>query len=131
MSRSLLASAATIALAAFVPQLPAAAQSGPSITVTSPITRSEQQPWTGVEPRYEVASHVTVYTDDLDLRTEYGRAVLDARIKLAADQACDTLDRIETAGVGAAMNPDSGDCRHLAAKNAVPQRRAAVILASR
>ena len=132
MSRSLLAAAATIALTALVPQLPAAAQSDPSITVTSPISRSTQQPRTGVEPRMQIASHVTVYTGDLDLRTEYGRAVLDARIRLAADEACDTLDQIEPAiGVGAAMDPDSGDCRHLAAKNAAPQRRAAAILASR
>jgi hypothetical protein len=64
------------------------------------------------------------------LRTAYGRAVLDARIKLAANAACDRLDQIDPpAGVGAEMNPDVGDCRHLAAKSALPQRRIAIALA--
>ena len=116
MSRSILAGAAAIAAAAIVPQWPATAQ---DITVRAPITRSDEQPRLGVHPRMRLASTVRVETHDLDLRTAYGRAVLDARIRLAADAACDRLDDIEPpTGVGAAMNPDIGDCRHLAVKTA-------------
>jgi UrcA family protein len=75
----------------------------------------------------QLAANVWVETRDLDLRSEYGRDLLDRRVRDAADIACDRVDQIEPpTGVGAAMNPDSGDCRHLAAMRAEPQMRAAI-----
>jgi UrcA family protein len=127
MSRSVLAGAALAAAAAFVPQTPAMAQDSAGIVVTAPAIRNADESRLGAQPRMRLVSNVRVYTGDLDLRTAYGRAVLDARVKLAADTACDRLDQIEPpTGVGAALNPDNGDCRHLAAKSALPQMRVAI-----
>jgi UrcA family protein len=130
MSRSILAAAATIGLAAFVPHLPAMAQdNSPAITVRAPAIDNRGQPKYGVHPPMQLVSNVIVETGDLDLRTAYGRAVLDARVRLAADQACDRLDDIEpSTGVGP-LTPDSGDCRHLAMKSAERQVRFAIALA--
>src|SRR5688500_13480667 len=127
MSRSVLAGAALAAGAVFVPQIPVAAQDNAGIVVTAPAIRNADESRLGARPRMRLASTIRVYTGDLDLRTVYGRAVLDARVKLAADAACDRLDQIEPpTGVGAALNPDLGDCRHLAAKSALPQMRIAI-----
>jgi len=129
MFRSILAGAATIAVAAFVPHLPAIAQESvsPAITVTAPAIRNAGEPANGVQQRKQFVANVAVDTRDLDLRTAYGRAVLDARIRLAADAACDRLDEIDPpTGIGSPMSHDSGDCRHLAVKSALPQMRSAI-----
>ncbi len=131
MSRSLLAAAATIALATFGPQVPAMAQAdaGTAITVRAPAIDNRDQSKYGVHPPMQLVSNVIVETGDLDLRTSYGRAVLDARVRLAADEACDRLDAIEpSSGIGP-LNPDTGDCRHLAMKSAERQVRFAIALA--
>ncbi|MNC93819.1 hypothetical protein D3C83_105330 [compost metagenome] len=54
--------------------------------------------------------------------------MLDNRVRLAADDACDQLDAIESTGIGAAMNPDAGNCRQVAMKNARPLVRTAILL---
>src|SRR5262245_20798873 len=117
MSRLILAGTATIALAALVPQVPAMAQGSPAITVTAPTPRAAGRAGNGISPRAMLVSNVFVETSDLDLRTTYGRTVLDNRVRAAADLACDRLDAVESTGFGAEMNPDAGDCRHLARKN--------------
>ena len=130
MSRSILF-AATVAAATLVPLVPAIAQQSDGIVVNAPAPRNADESKLGAQPRMRLAANVIVETGDLDLRTAYGRDVLDRRVRVAADQACDQLDDIEPpTGVGAAMNPDSGDCRHLAVKSAEPRIRYAV-LASR
>ncbi len=132
MSRSLLPAAATIALAAFVPQSPAVGQTNAdtAITVRAPDADNRDQSKYGVHPPRELVTNVIVETGDLDLRTSYGRAVLDARVRLAADEACDRLDAIEpSSGIGP-LNPDTGDCRHLAMKSAERQVRFAIALAN-
>jgi len=129
MSRSVIAGAALIAAAAVVPQLPVAAQDNSSITVSAPAARAARnagQPRNMANPRMELVSNVSVSTADLDLRTAYGRAVLDARIRLAADAACDRIDEIDPpVGVGG-WSSDKGNCRHLAMKRAQTQRGAAI-----
>ena len=129
MSRSILSGAAAIAAAALVSGLPASAQESAGIVVSAPSGRIVEQPRTGAQPRRLLVSNVVVYTGDLDLRTAYGRSVLDQRVRVAADEACDRLDSMEATGFGSHMNPDSGDCRHLARKNAEPRVRTAVMLA--
>jgi UrcA family protein len=127
MTRSILAGVAALATAV-VPLAPAAAQPG-DIVVSVPAPRPADRQWNGVHPRMQLAASIRVQTSDLDLTTEYDRRLLDKRVKLAADVACDRLDQIEPpTGVGAAMNPDSGDCRHLAMKGAEPQVRTAIRL---
>ena len=86
-------------------------------------------PRTGAQPRQRLVADVVVPTGDLDLRTSYGRTLLDRRVRVAADEACDQLDGLESTGVGASMNADMGDCRLQARKNAEPLMRR-VILAS-
>ena len=126
MTRSILIGLAAIATAAVVPLAPAMAQPG-DIIVSVPAPHRVERGWNGVHPRTQVAASVMVETRDLDLRTEFGRDALDQRVRHAADVACDRVDQIEPpTGVGAMMNPDSGDCRHLAAKAAEPQVRAAM-----
>lgn len=126
MSRSIYLAAAAMA-AALVPQVPAAADSGTAIIVTAPPMRGSGEPANGVQQRKRLVAHVAVDTSDLDLRTAYGRNRLDQRLRVAADMACDRLDAIDPpAGVGAAMNPDSGDCRSLAYRRAEPQMRRAI-----
>ena len=71
-------------------------------------------------------ANVVVDTSDLNLRTAYGRSVLDSRIRLAADLACDRLDEIDPpVGVGG-WSPDMGNCRHLAVQRAQFQRWAVI-----
>lgn len=127
MSRSILAGAATLLAAALVPQFPAIAQQSTGIVVSAPAVRNADESRLGANPRMRLVANVIVETHDLDLRTAHGRDVLDRRVRLAADEACDQLDVIEPpTGVGAAMNPDSGDCRHLAIKDAQPLMRRAI-----
>jgi UrcA family protein len=128
MFRSILAGGAMVATAAFVPQLPVAAQESvsPAITVSAPGVRNTGQPADGVQQRKQLVAHVAVDTHDLDLRTEYGRAVLDARIRLAAAIACDRIDEIDPPVGAGGWVSDRGDCRHLAVKSAEPDKRAAI-----
>jgi len=126
MSRSMLVGAAAIAAAALVPALPATAQQSTGIVVSAPSTRAVEQPRTGAQPRKVLIANVIVDTFDLDLRTSHGRAVLDQRVRVAADQACDQLDGLEATGFGSHMNADSGDCRLKARKNAEPLMRRAI-----
>jgi len=128
MSRKILAGAATIAIAALAPQMPAMAQGSPAIIVSVPAPQRADQPKTGVNPARQLVANVFVETYDLDLRTEYGRDILDNRIAAAADLACDRLDMVESSGVGSGMNPDAGNCRHLARKSAEPSVRNAILL---
>jgi UrcA family protein len=126
MTRSILIGVAAVATAAVMPLTPAIAQPG-DIVVSVPAPHRAEKGWNGVHPRMQLAANVWVETRDLDLRTEYGRDVLTQRVRYAADVACDRIDQIEPpTGVGAMMNPDTGDCRHLAAKSAEPQMVAAI-----
>jgi UrcA family protein len=128
MTRSILIGAAVIAAAA-LPQAPVMAQASDGIVVTAPVVRDNSgQPRNAANPRKLLTASAIVYTGDLDLRTEYGRDVLDNRVRVAADNACDRLDAIESTGIGAAMNPDAGDCRQLAMRNARPAVRTAILL---
>jgi len=126
MPRTILAAGAAIAMAAFVPQSPAMAQQSAGIVVSAPNVRSAAEPSDGVQQRKQLVAQVVVDTSDLDLRTAYGRAVLDARIEMAADAACDRLDRIDPPVGPAGWISDKDDCRHLAAKRAEPQIWAAI-----
>ena len=126
MPRSILAGATAIAVAAFIPQLPATAQESAGIVVSAPAIRDAREPSNGVQQRKQFVAKVVVDTSDLDLRSAYGRAVLDARIELAADAACDRLDEIDPPVGPGGWNPDMGDCRHLAAKKAEPRMWAAI-----
>ena len=128
MSRSVLFGAA-LASAAFVAAMPLVAQQSDGIVVSAPSGRTVEQPRTGAQPRQRLVADVVVPTGDLDLRTSYGRTLLDRRVRVAADEACDQLDGLESTGVGASMNADMGDCRLQARKNAEPLMRR-VILAS-
>jgi UrcA family protein len=130
MSRSVLAGAAILAVASVIPQIPATAQGNSSIIVSAPAVgpadRNAGQPRNSVHPQRQLVTNVMVDTSDLNLRTAYGRAVLDARLRLAADAACDRLDEIDPPiGVGGWIH-DMGDCRHLAVKRAQTQRWAAI-----
>lgn len=126
MSRSILAGAAIVAAAAFVPQIPVAAQGNASIIVSAPgvrpVDRNSGQARLGVHPQRELVAEVMVDTSDLNLRTTFGRTMLERRIRLAADMACDPLDEIDPPiGVGG-WNHDLGDCRHLAVRRAQMQK---------
>lgn len=130
MSRSVLLATALIATAAFGPQAPATAQDSASITVSvpsvHPAPRNAGQPRNSVHPRLQAAANVVIGTADLDLRTAYGRNLLDRRIRVAADAACDQIDAIDPpVGLGGWIH-DAGDCRHLAVRRAEPQRWAVI-----
>lgn len=113
MSRSIFAAAAAIAATALIPQTPAAAQ--PGITVTAPQVRGAWMPKSAVRRPTVLQAHVWVPTADLDLRTRYGRVMLDYRMRVAANEACRRLELVAgSPGVGGAMNPDPQDWRQLA-----------------
>jgi hypothetical protein len=117
MSRSMIA-AATLAAAALMPQTPAAAQPA-GITITAPRAHGAWEPKFTVDHPMELRAHVFVPTSNLDLRTDYGRSVLNYRMRLAAGEACRELRSIEPSpGVGGMMNPDPQDCRQHAYHNA-------------
>jgi|SRR5690606_27783643 len=126
MSRKILAGASAVAAALAVPQLPATAQDSAGIVVSAPAVREGGEPADGVQQRKRLVANVVVDTSDLDLRTPYGRAVLDARVRLAADAACDRIDEIDPPFGPGGWNADKGDCRHLAAKQAEPRMWAAI-----
>lgn len=123
--------AATIALASHAPAM-AQYQKDTAIVVSAPIIEEAVGTRNGVHPEMQVTSKMLVEAGDLDLRTEYGRDVLEARVRIAADEVCDRLDELDPpTAIGAFSNPDFGDCRHNAVMNARPQMREAMILASR
>ena len=77
MSRSILAAATLIGAAAIMPQAAIASPEDAAITVTGPKLGTTDEPASGVhQPRW-VTTGVSVDFTDLDLRTDYGRWVLD------------------------------------------------------
>ena len=98
MSRLIIAGVAAIAAATLAPQAPVMAQNGESasstITVTAPGVRQMRTDNKSTRPDRMVVAQAVVYTNDLDLRTQYGRDVLDSRVRVAAEQTCDQLDRV-------------------------------------
>ena len=129
MPRSFLATAATLVVAASLPLTPAMSQTDNAITVTGPTARSTGEPANGVQQRMRLTSVVSVDFADLDLRTEYGRWVLDQRLRIAADEACDQLDAIEPPSGMGGGSVDYDACRSLAIKSAMPQMRRAILAA--
>ncbi|MBO0749656.1 MAG: hypothetical protein J2O44_04380 [Porphyrobacter sp.] len=122
MSRSILAAAAAV-VAMLAPQAPALAQRG-GIVIIAPRAPNRDEPKYNVHPSTRIFSQSFVPTGDLNLRTGYGRYVLDRRMRLAADAACNRLDLIEpSSGVGSELNPDKQDCRFRAYKLAQEQAR--------
>lgn len=128
MSRSLLATAA-LAAAFTLSHAPAAAQGGTAITVTGPKVGTIGEPAIGVRQRTAVTTAVLVEVADLDLRTDYGRWVLDQRLRIAADAACDRIDDIDPPGGPGGGAMDAGNCRSIALRNAMPQARRAILAA--
>ena len=101
MSRSILLGAATaIAMTAAIPYVPALAEGhadradSSAITVYAPLRQETRRSSSGIGTERLLTSSSSVYYDDLDLRTQWGRDQLDDRIKLAAEQTCDYLDSI-------------------------------------
>jgi UrcA family protein len=124
MSRSLLVAAALVAMA--LPQAPAASQDDTAITVTGPKMGSAGEPANGVRQRQWITTGVSVDFADLDLRSDYGRWVLDQRLRIAADAACDRIDAIDPPGGPGGGAADTGDCRAIALRDAMPQARRAI-----
>jgi UrcA family protein len=128
MSRSILAAAAMIGIAV-IPQAPAASQDDAAITVTGPKRGTTGEPANGVRQRTTVTTGVSVDFADLDLRTDYGRWVLDQRLRIAADAACDRIDAIDPPGGPGGGAVDAGNCRSIALRSALPQARRAILAA--
>jgi UrcA family protein len=125
MSRSILAAATLTALA--VPQTAALSQDDTNITVTGAKIGTMGEPANGVRQRTAVTTAVSVDVADLDLRTDYGRWVLDQRLRIAADVACDRIDAIDPPSGPGGGAIDAGDCRSIAMRNALPQKRRAIL----
>ena len=128
MSRSLLVGAAALVLTASVPLIPAAAQgdadradSG-SIMVYSPVRESNKRRSSGSMERTLTASSA-VYHDDLNLRTQWGRAQLEDRIKLAAKETCEYLGDLYPLDTN---RSEEYTCVKRAVQNARPQMQQAV-----
>src|SRR5689334_11196000 len=126
MSRSLLATAA-LAVALAVPQAPATSQSDSSITVIGAKVGTTGEPANGVRQRTAVTTGVSVDFADLDLRSEYGRWVLEQRLRIAADAAWDRIDMIDPPGGPGGGSLDTGNCRSIALRDAMPQARRAIL----
>jgi UrcA family protein len=127
MSRSILAVAVLCGVAVVVPQAPAASQADTAITVTGPKRGTTGEPANGVRQRTRVTTSVSVDFADLDLRTDYGRWVLDQRLRIAADAACDRIDDIDPPGGPGGGSLDTGNCRSIALRDAMPQARRAIL----
>lgn len=127
MSRSMLAVAVLCGVAVVMPQAPAAAQADTAITVTGPKRGTTGEPANGVRQRTRVTTSVSVDFADLDLRTDYGRWVLDQRLRIAADAACDRIDDIDPPGGPGGGSLDTGKCRSIALRDARPQARRAIL----
>lgn len=87
MIRSILLGAAAFTTAAAIPSTPAQAQDDDIIVIEGP----REHRGAGLHERVLTASTL-VYYDDLRLDTEYGRDVLKARVRDAAEETCDMLD---------------------------------------
>jgi UrcA family protein len=123
MSRSLLIGFAAIAGVTIAPI--AMAQDG-AIVVSGPRYENVEGA-KGVHPQRMLVANVSVPTHDLDLRTDYGRDVLDHRVEMAAREVCAHIDYLEPAsGPGANPISASQDCRLQAKKSAMAQMRAAI-----
>lgn len=127
MSRSILAAAVMVGAAIAVPQSPAASQDDAAITVTGPKRGTTGEPANGVRQRSTVTTSVSVDHADLDLRTDYGRWVLQQRLRIAADAACDRIDAVDPPGGPGGGALDDGNCRSIALRNAMPQARRAIL----
>jgi UrcA family protein len=126
MSRSIFAAAAFVVVVG-IPQAPAASQADSAITVTGPKIGTTGEPVNGVRQRTAVTTSVSVDFADLDLRTDYGRWVLDQRVRIAADAACDRIDAIDPPSGPGGRALDVGNCRSIAMRNATPQMRRAIL----
>ena len=123
MSRSLLIGFAAIAGVTMAPI--AMAQDG-AIVVSGPRYESTDGA-RGVNPQRMLVANISVPTHDLDLRTDYGRDVLDHRVEMAAREVCADIDALEPAGgPGASQLSASQDCRVQARKSALTQVYAAI-----
>jgi UrcA family protein len=131
MSRSILAAASVIAVAAFSPQQAAMAQAsgndtvGNPIVVSAPRLRQSDERTKGVHPRMQIVARALVDTGGLDLRTQAGRDALDARVEAAAEEVCAWIDEVyPPVGVGADLIDN--DCEHQAVRRAQAQVQAAI-----
>lgn len=129
MSRSILVAGALIGAAVTVPSASAASADDASITVIGPKIGTTGEPTNGVRQRTAVTTGVSVDFADLDLRTDYGRWVLDQRLRVAADAACDRIDMIDPPGGPGGGSLDTGNCRSIALRSAMPQMRRAILAA--
>jgi len=123
MSRSILVGVAALAVTAAAPFASALAQGdadradGSSITVYSPL-REETRRSGGTTER-TLTSSASVYYDDLNLHTQWGRDQLDDRVKLAAERTCDYLDSLYPLDYATSRN--DFECVRKAVNNARPQ----------
>ena len=125
MSRSILLGAATaIAMTAAIPHVPALAQGeadradSSAITVCAPRREQTRRSSSGVGTERVLTSSSSVYYDDLNLHTQWGRDQLDDRIKLAAEQTCDYLDSIYPLD---SSRSETSDCVRKAVRDTRPQ----------
>jgi len=128
MSRLVLAGAAALAAITLAPQAPVMAQNGggesasSTITVTAPGVRQMRTDNKSTHPDRMVVAQAVVYTNDLDLSTQYGRDVLDSRVRVAAEQTCDQLDRVDPPG----LTGNYTDCVYQAVQHTQNQVYAAI-----
>ena len=125
MSRSILLGAATaIAMTAAIPHVPALAQGeadradSSAITVYAPLREQTRRSSSGVGTERVLTSSSSVYYDDLNLHTQWGRDQLDDRIKLAAEQTCDYLEDLYPLD---SSSTSSFECVKKAVRDARPQ----------
>lgn len=131
MSRSLLAGAAAMVAAGFVPLAPAVvfAQTGAeetdraAITVMAPRARQTGRSATGA-PIMTLTAQSVVYYDDLNLRSEADRRRLSERVEAAAREACAWLDEVYPPSP--TTSADARDCRADAVASAKEQVEAAI-----
>lgn len=124
MSRSLVTSIGALAAFALVPPVVAQDASG-EIVVSGPRLENSGER-IGSQPTKMLVSQVSVPTHDLDLRTSYGRSVLDHRVKVAAAEVCYHIDqRSEPSGLVGNPLLEARDCRIEAARSAKVQVSAA------
>jgi UrcA family protein len=125
----MLAGAAALAAVTLAPEAPVMAQNdenaSPPITVTAPgVRHMGSTDSKSVHPDRMLVSQAVVYTHDLDLRTQAGREVLDGRVRAAAEQTCDQIDRVDPPS--GLMPGGYSDCVYRAVQQAQNQVFAAV-----
>jgi UrcA family protein len=94
-----------------------------AITVVVPRPRQTDRSYTGI-PIETLTAQSIVYIDDLNLRTEAGRSELNARVKAAAQSACDWLDELYPLA-----EPGNAECVSEAVRRAESQIDAALATA--